>query len=122
MAITAPTKLSDFNSVFLPPALSAPIFERAARASVVQQLVRRVPLGGNGVAVPVVTGRPTVGWVDEGARKPATNGTIGLKTMGPKKMAAILVASDEVVRADPASYLATMRNEVADAFALAFDA
>lgn len=120
MAITAATKLSDFSG-FLPAEISAPIFERAARQSVVQQLARQVPLGINGKAVPVVTGRPAAGWVDEGAAKPATKGTRTLKTMSPKKLACIVVNSMEVVRADPAGYVTGMKNELAEAFAIAFD-
>lgn len=120
MAITAPGKLSDFSG-FLPAEISSPIFERAARMSVVQQLARKVPLGINGKSVPVITGRPSAGWVDEGAAKPATKGTRTLKTMTPKKLAAIVVNSMEVVRADPGGYVAGMKEELAEAFAIAFD-
>lgn len=121
MAIIAPTKLSDFNSAFLPPAIAAPIFERAAATSVVQSLTRQVPLAGNGTSVPYISGRPQAAWVAEGDTKPATSGTFGIKSIVPKKLAAILVVSDEVVRANPAGYLETMRKELADSFALSFD-
>ena len=120
MAITAATKTSDFSG-FLPAHEAAPIFERAARISVVQRLVPQVPLGINGESVPVVTGRPAAGWVDEGGLKPATSGALTLKTMTPKKLAAILVVSAEVVRANPGGYINTMRNSFAEAFAVAFD-
>ena len=120
MAISAATKTSDFSG-FLTPTQSAPIFERAARTSVVQRLVQQVPLGANGVSVPVVTGRPSAGWVDEGATKPASSGSMTLKTITPKKLAAILVVSAEVVRANPGNYVNTMRNSLAEAFAVAFD-
>ena len=120
MAITAATKTTDFSG-FLPAPIAAPIFERAARQSVVQSLVRQVPLSGNGVSVPVVTGRPSAGWVDEAGKKPASSGTMTLKTMSPKKLAAILVVSSEVVRANPGNYINTMRDSLADAFAVAFD-
>ena len=120
MAISAATKTSDFSG-FLPSTIAGPIFERAARMSVVQQLVRQVPLAANGVSVPVVTGRPTANWVDEGGQKPASQGTMTLKTMSPKKLAAIVVVSDEVVRADPGGYVSRLRPELAEAFAIAFD-
>src|SRR5690606_25196400 len=120
MAIDAATVSVDFSG-FLNPAQAGPIFERAARTSVVQRLVRQIPLGGNGVSVPVVTGRPSAGWVDEGGRKPASSGSLDLKTMTPKKLAAILVVSAEVVRANPGNYINTMRNSLAEAFAIAFD-
>lgn len=120
MAITAATKTSDFSG-FLNPQIAGPIFERAAQMSVVQRLVQQVPLGGNGTSIPVVTGRPSAGWVAEGAAKPASSGSMTLKTLTPKKLASILVVSEEVVRANPGGYLATMREALAEAFAIAFD-
>lgn len=121
MAITASTVTGDFNAGFLPPALSAPIFERAAQQSVFQRLFPQIPLGGNGASIPYVTGRPAAGWVGEGVRKPATSGALGIKSITPKKLAAILVVSEEVVRANPGNYLATMQESLAESFAVAFD-
>lgn len=120
MAITAPTKTSDFSG-FLSPEQSAPIFEEAARTSVVQSLVRQVPLGINGQNIPVVTGKMQAGWVSEGGQKPASNASIGLKTIKPEKIAAIAVVSAEVVRANPANYMDMLRPQIAEAFAIAFD-
>ncbi len=120
MAVTAATKTSDFSG-FLPSNIADAIFERAARTSVVQQLVRRIPLGINGESIPFVSGRPAAGWVDEGATKPASSGALTLKTMTPKKLAAIMVVSSEVVRANPGDYMMLMRESLAEAFAVAFD-
>lgn len=120
MAITAPTTTTQFAG-FLNPAQSAPIFERTARTSVVQGLVRSVPLGANGVDVPVVTGRMQAGWVAEGGQKPASQGALALKNMSPEKIAAIAVVSAEVVRANPGNYMNLIRDQVAEAFAIAFD-
>jgi len=121
MAITAATKNSDFSG-FLTREQSAPIFEQAARESVVQRLGRRVPLGINGQSIPVVTGKMSAGWVAEGAQKPASSGAVSLKTIDPKKLAAIAVVSAEVVRANPAGYMDLLRPQIAEAFAVAFDA
>jgi HK97 family phage major capsid protein len=120
MAITAATLNSDFSG-FINREQAAPIFERAAELSVVQRLVRQIPLGGNGVSVPVVTGRPSAGWVTEGGAKPTTSGSMTLRNIDPKKLAAILVVSAEVVRANPGNYITTMREALAEAFAQAFD-
>lgn len=120
MAVTASTLTSDFSG-FINPTIAAPIFERATRMSVVQQLARQVPLGFNGSKIPVVTGRPQAGWVGEGATKPATAGTMSLKTIEPKKLAAIVIVSAEVVRANPGGYMDTLRPNLAEAFAIAFD-
>ena len=121
MAITAATTLSGFSG-FLTPAQSDAIFDKAAQQSVVQQLARRIPLGASGVSVPVTTGKLTAGWVAEGAQKPASSGTMSLKTMDPKKLAVIAVVSAEVVRANPGDYMNFIRDDVARAFAVAFDA
>ena len=121
MAITAATQTSDFAG-FIKPAEAEAYFEDARRASVVQQLVRQVPLAASGIEVPVVTSKPTAGWVAEGGQKPATKGSLGLKTMAPKKIAAIAVVSAEVVRANPGNYVQIFRQDIAEAFATAFDA
>jgi HK97 family phage major capsid protein len=120
MAITDPTTRSDFSG-FLPVEVAGPIFERAADMSVVQQLVRQVPLGAEGKAIPFVTARPVAGWVNEGGQKPATQGTMTLKTLTPEKLAAIAVVSEEVVRANPGQYVTSLREQLAEAFAKAFD-
>jgi HK97 family phage major capsid protein len=121
MAITAATKTSDFSG-FLNREQSEAIFEKAAQQSVVQQLARRVQLGINGQSIPVVTGKVTAGWVAEGATKPASSGSVALKTMDPKKLAAIAVVSAEVVRANPGGYMDLLRPQISEAFATAFDA
>lgn len=121
MAITAATKLSDFSG-FLDRDQSAANFEQAAKTSVVQQLAPRVQLGTNGQSIPVVTGKISAGWVAEGAQKPASKGTMALKTMDPKKIAAIAVVSAEVLRANPGGYIDLIRPQIAEAFATAFDA
>lgn len=120
MAITAPEKTSDFTS-FLPAHQAAPVFERARQVSVVMQLCRQIPMGINGEIIPVVTTLPVADWVAEGATKPATKGALTPKTMAPKKLAAIMVDSQEVVRADPAGYVSRRLDDLGEAFAVAFD-
>lgn len=121
MAITAATTVGTNFSGFLNREQAQPIFERAARRSVFQQLAREVPLGANGVSIPVVTGRVTAGWVSEAAAKPASAGTMTLKNMDPKKIAVIAVVSAEVVRANPGNYMNLIRDQVAESFAIGFD-
>ncbi|SDP09446.1 phage major capsid protein, HK97 family [Nakamurella panacisegetis] len=120
MAVTAPTKLSDFAG-FLNREQSAPIFERAARSSFVQRLGTQVQLGINGQSIPVVTGRIAASWTGEGAPKGVSSAAVALKTMDPKKLTAIAVVSAEVVRANPAGYMDLVKNQVGEAFATAFD-
>lgn len=122
MAIAAPTKTTDAQfSGFLSPEMSAPIFEKAARISVVQSLTQRVPLSPNGKKIPVVTEKMQAGWVSEGGQKPASKAGVGLKSIAPEKIAAIAVVSAEVVRANPGNYMGLLRPQIAEAFAKAFD-
>ena len=121
MAISAATVTGDFSG-FLDADQSAPIFDEARRQSVVQSLTRQIPLGINGQEIPVTTSKPVAGWVAEAGTKPASKGAMSLKTMTPKKLAAIAVVSAEVVRANPGGYVDSLRPDLAEAFAIAFDA
>jgi HK97 family phage major capsid protein len=120
MAVTAATALSDFSG-FLTPEMSAPIFDDAARQSVVMRLARQVPLGANGKSVPITLTKPSAAWVDEGGLKAASKGTLDLLSMVPKKLACISVMSEEVVRANPGGYATSRNAAFAEAFAVAFD-
>lgn len=120
MAITAARKLSDFNG-FIKPELAGPIFDEAAKGSAAMSLMKKVPLGASGQAFPIVTGKPTANWTAEAAQKHTTEASLGLVTMEPKKLTAIAVASQEVIRANPGGYSETLASLLADAFARAFD-
>lgn len=120
MAQTQPTITGDFSG-FIKPDQAEPYFAEASKLSAVQSLARQVPVGPNGVEFRQVTSKPTANWVDEGGRKPTTKGEIGLRSFKPHKIAAITVASAEVVRANPGNYINLYREEIAEAFAVAFD-
>lgn len=121
MAVTEATTTGQFSG-FLRPDQAQAYFDQARKMSTAQQLARQVPLGINGAEIPVVTSKPTAGWVAEGGQKPATSGALSLKTITPKKLAAIAVVSAEVVRANPGNYINILRDDIAEAFAIAFDA
>lgn len=120
MAITAAKKLSEFNG-FIKPELAGPIFDEAAKGSAAMSLIRKVPLGASGQAFPIVTSKPTANWTAEGTKKHTTEAGLGLVKMEPKKLTAIAVASQEVIRANPGGYSETLKALLADAFARAFD-
>lgn len=120
MTITAAKKLSDFNG-FIKPELAGPIFDEAAKGSAAMSLIRKVPLGASGQAFPIITSKPTANWTAEGAQKHTTEAGLGLVKMEPKKLTAIAVASQEVIRANPGGYSETLKGLLADAFARAFD-
>jgi HK97 family phage major capsid protein len=110
------------GTTLLPRRISEMIFEDVARTSIVQQLARRVDLPGSGVAIPMTTGKPTAGWVAEGDRKPVSDSTLGTKIMDPKKLATIVVFSQEFLRRDITGLFSSIRNDIREAFADAFDA
>lgn len=120
MAITAAKKLADFTG-FIKPELAGPIFNEAAKGSAAMSLIRKVPLGASGQAFPIVTSKPTANWTAEGAQKHTTEAGFGLVKMEPKKLTAIAVASQEVIRANPGGYSETLAGLLAEAFARAFD-
>lgn len=120
MAVTAATKTTDFSG-FLDAGRSGLIFEAARKQSIVQRLARKVPLGIAGQEFPVVTSKVAAGWVAEAGQKPASAGGMTLKSMTPKKIAAIAVVSAEVVRANPGGYVDEIRPQIAEAFAETFD-
>lgn len=121
MAVAKAVQTGDFSG-FIRPELAEAYFEEVRKVSVVQSLARQVPLSANGVDVPIVTSKPTAGWVSEGGQKPTTNGGLGIKTMTPKKLAAIVPVSAEVVRSNPGGFMEILKQDIAEAFAKAFDA
>lgn len=121
MAQTSPTQTSEFAG-FIKPSEAGDIFAEARKTSVAQQLARRIPIGANGVEIAYTTSKPSAGWVAEGGRKPTTSGGKALRTIKPHKLAAISVVSAETVRANPGGYINDLYADMAEAFALAFDA
>src|SRR5699024_10003307 len=101
------------------PVQAQDYFAAASKQSAVQSLARQVPVGPNGVEFRQVVSKPTANWVDEGGRKPSSQGEIGLRSFKPHKIAAITVASAEVVRANPGNYSNLYREQIAEAFAVA---
>jgi HK97 family phage major capsid protein len=107
---------------YLDPVLAQDYFAEIEKVSIVQQIARKIPLGTTGVRIPHWTGDVRAKWVGEGEQKPVTKGDMTRQDIVPHKIATIFAASSEVVRANPANYLNTMRTKVAEAIALAFDA
>lgn len=121
MAQTDATNTSDFSG-FLKPDVAQNYFEQARKSSSVMQLARQIPLGINGQEIPYSTSKATASWVSEGDQKPTTESGLALKSIMPHKIAAISVVSAEVVRANPGNYMQILRDDIAEAFAIAFDA
>lgn len=96
-------------------------FDLARKSSVVMGLARQVPLGIAGNEIVVQTGKATASWVAEAGQKATTSSDLGLKSFKPHKIAAISVVSAEVVRANPGNYMEILQQDIAEAFAVAFD-
>lgn len=119
MAVTAAQALSSFSG-YLTRREAEPIFQRAARTSVIQRLARQVPLSWRGESIPVF-GNFTAGWVGEAGQKPSVALPVTVKQMTPAKLAVMIPVSQEVVRANPANFMSYVRREVGTAFGTAFD-
>lgn len=108
------------SGITLPKELSAEIFEGAIAQSAIMKLAERVYLPGAGLAIPVITGDPTVSIVNEAAEKPVSNSTFTTKNMVPKKFAVIELVSEEFRRDLQRLYDALLRR-LPGAIAKAFD-
>ena len=111
-----------FGTDLMPRDVANFVFEKAAKESVMMQVARKIDLPGNGVSIPVVTGKPSAGWVAEAGRKPVSDATVGVKTIDPKKLAVIVPFSKEYLRDENIDLFEMIRPMIAEAFALAFDA
>ena len=105
--LTLPKEVSDF------------VISSAIAESAIMKLAERVYLPGRGLAIPVITGDPTVSIVNEACEKPVSNSTFTTKNMVPKKFAFIQTFSNELRRDMPALYnecIARMPKLLAKAF------
>jgi len=107
---------------FLLPEEARDYFAEAYKTSVVQAISQQVPMGPTGVKVPHWTGEVQAHWVAEGGMKQITKGNFEKRLVVPHKIAAVFVASAEVIRTNPLNYLTVMRSRIGEAIALAFDA
>lgn len=122
MAHTNPIKTTDLNSIFLPPEMIGPIFEKSVEQSAVMSLARRVPLSMTAqTAVPVPLDVPTADWVDQAGRKPLGTGGMDVKTMSGKKIAVLIPVAMEVARSNAAGLWTQLQKDLPTAFSRAFD-
>ena len=90
----------------LPTEISTQIWADTIDNSIVQTLAPRIALPAGGVSIPMVTGDPEAGWVNETDEKPVGDSTFGSKVITPYKMAVIELFSDEFRRDYGALYAA----------------
>src|SRR5687767_12132440 len=88
---------------YLDPVQAGPLYDQAAKRSLVQALARRIPMGATGVEFKDWSAAIEAEWVGEGQRKPVKKGTFEDTNVviKPHKIAVIFAESAEVVRANP---------------------
>jgi HK97 family phage major capsid protein len=105
----------------VPKAVAGPIFEKATQSSIVMQLAQKAPSTLTGTAIPVTVGRITADWVAEGQEKHVSPADATTLLMDPKKVATIILASQEFVTADPGGLYKVIKDQAAEALGIAFD-
>lgn len=90
----------------LPSEISGQIWSDTIDNSIVQTLAPRISLPSGGISIPMITGDPEAGWVNETDEKPVGDSTFGSKVITPYKMAVIELFSDEFRRDYGALYAA----------------
>ena len=90
----------------LPTEISTQIWADTIDNSIVQTLAPRISLPAGGVSIPMITGDPEAGWVNETDEKPVGDSAFGSKVITPYKMAVIELFSDEFRRDYGALYAA----------------
>lgn len=88
----------------LPKDISSEIWANAVNESTVLQLARRINLPAGGTTIPVITGDPEAGWVNETDEKPVSDSKIESKNIRGYKLAVIETFSDEFRRDLPGLY------------------
>ena len=92
------------TTITLPTEVSQEIMQKTQDQSAVMQLARQISLPGRGVTIPVITGDPEAGWVDETNPKPVSNPGLATKIMQAYKLAVIVPFSREFRRDAAALY------------------
>lgn len=108
------------TNIALPTEVAQEIMQKTQEQSAVMQLARQIALPGRGVTIPVITGDPEAGWVEETGKKPVSNPTLSTKIMQAYKLAVIVPFSDEF-RRDAASLYDAIVARLPLALAAKFD-
>ena len=93
----------------LPAEVSSEIWANTLENSAVQARARKVALPAGGLTIPMITGDPEAGWVNETDEKPVSDSKFSSKVMTPYKMAVIELFSDEFRRDLPGLYAELVR-------------
>ena len=100
----ASTDINRTTTITLPGGVSSDILQKTQSTSAVMSLARQIKLPGLGVTIPIITGDPEAGWVNETDKKPVKRGTLATKVMQPYTLAVIVPFSNQFRRDVPALY------------------
>lgn len=115
-------RLGTVPEQLLPREIVGPIFSKAAESSAVMQRARQIPLALDAeTTIPVPLDVPIADWISEGARKPIGTTGMDVRMMTGKKVACMVVCSEEVRRTNPAGLYEQLSNDLPTAIARAFD-
>lgn len=109
------------TNITLPTDISREIMQKTQESSAIMRLARRIELPGRGLTIPVITGDPEAGWVDETDAKPVSNSSLTTKTMKGFTLAVIVPFSNQFRRDLQALYNAIV-DRLPGALGLKFDA
>lgn len=105
----------------VPQAVAGAIFERTSDESIVMRLAQRAPTTLTGSAIPVTVGDVEADWVAEGDEKHVADPGASVLIMEPRKVATIILVSDEFRNANPGGLLEILQEKAGEAIARAFD-
>ena len=106
--------------VSLPPSISSEIWANVLEASAVMQAANTIPLPGQGLTIPMITGEPVANWVLETEEKPVSRPTVSSKSMTPYTIAVIVPFSNQFKR-DAAGLYSQLVQRLPAALARKFD-
>lgn len=92
------------TNITLPADISAEIIQKVQEESAIMRLASRVNLPGRGLTIPVISGDPEAGWVDETNVKPVSNPSLSTKNMKGYTLAVIVPFSNQFRRDLPSLY------------------
>lgn len=108
------------TNVTLPADVTAEIIQKVQEESAIMRLASRVNLPGRGLTIPVISGDPEAGWVDETNVKPVSNPSLSTKNMKGYTLAVIVPFSNQFRRDLPSLYDAIL-SRLPGALAKKFD-
>ena len=108
------------TNITLPADVSAEIIQKVQEESAIMRLASRVNLPGRGLTIPVISGDPEAGWVDETNVKPVSNPNLTTKNMKGYTLAVIVPFSNQF-RRDMAGLYDAIVSRLPGALAKKFD-